>query len=107
MTKDYAKQDEALDKDMDEHMVEVADFLRVKYTPEEEVTAPRYVTERELTSVYALLAYVAHQQNVRQDTVQMVVEAEFNVDDVSKIPHDKYMDAVEFLVDLRMDEVMN
>ncbi len=65
------------------------------------------INERELHSIYALLAYVAHNQNVRQETVQMIVEAQFGVDNVAKIHRDDYMKAIEFLVDLKMDEIMN
>lgn len=65
------------------------------------------INERELTSIYALLSYVSYNQDVQQETVQMIVEAEFGVDNVAKLRRDDYMRAIEFLVDLRMDEVMN
>lgn len=97
-----------------EHMMEVADTLKVATTPEtafhsDQTTLPKIerINERELTSIYALLAYVAYNQNVRQETVQMIVEAEFGIDHVTKLPRADYMRAIEFLVDLRMDEVMN
>lgn len=65
------------------------------------------INERELMSIYALLAYVAHNQNVHQDLVQMVVAAEFGVESVSKIRRDDYERAIAFLVDLRLDELVN
>jgi len=65
------------------------------------------INEHELTSVYALLAYVAHNQNVSQDLVQMILEAEFSVDHASKIRRNDYQRAIEFLVDLRVDEIKN
>jgi len=97
-----------------EHMMEVADTLKVTssqdvvYHPDCTVSQNvERINERELKSVYALLAYVAYNQNVRQETVQMIVEAEFNVHHVSKIRRQDYMRAIEFLVDMRMDEIMN
>ncbi len=65
------------------------------------------INERELLSIYALLAYVSHNQNVQQELVQMVVEAEFGVDNVAKIRCEDYERAIAFLVDLRLDEMVN
>jgi hypothetical protein len=65
------------------------------------------INERELLSIYALLAYVSHNQNIRQETVQLIIEAEFGVDHVSKIRREDYERAIEFLVDLKIEEVMN
>jgi hypothetical protein len=95
-------------------MSEVADTLRgTALDPNFSVdTAPMpsptdRINERELTSIYALLAYVAYNQNVRQETIQMIVEAEFGVDNVAKIQRKDYMRAIEFLVDLKLDELLN
>lgn len=98
----------------DNHMREVAEALKVS-TPTvsphfaDKISTPQIecINDRELTSIHALLAYVAYNQNVRQETVQMIVEAEFHVDHVAKLRRQDYMRAVEFLVDLKMDEVIN
>jgi hypothetical protein len=37
----------------------------------------------------------------------MILEAQFNVDHVAKLRRNDYMRAIEFLVDMRMDEIMN
>jgi len=73
------------------------------------IKAPKIeaINERELTSINALLSYVSYNQNVREETVKMVVEAKFGVDGVEHLRRDDYMRAIEFLVDLKMDEVMN
>ncbi len=90
-----------------EHMTAVADTLKVA-CPTDAIQFPvERINTRELHSIYALLAYVSYNQNVRQETVQMIVEAQFGVDNVAKIRRADYMNAVEFLVDLKMDEVMN
>lgn len=96
------------------HMTAVADTLKVSYpncapthSDQNPSSSIERINERELHSIYALLAYVAYNQNVRQETVQMIVEAQFNVDHVAKLRRDDYMRAIEFLVDLKMDEVMN
>ncbi|MDD3182803.1 MAG: hypothetical protein PHD48_08390 [Alphaproteobacteria bacterium] len=97
-----------------DHMETAAKDLKVTCTQDVAFHSDRPVTttvervnDKELTSLYALLAYVAHNQNVRQDTVQMILEAQFGVDHVAKIRRHDYMHAIEFLVDMKMDEIMN
>ena len=98
-----------------DHMMDVAKDLKVTCTHEipyhsDQTPSPKIVdriNDRELTSIYALLAYVAYNQNVRQDTVQMIVEAEFGVDHIAKLRRNDYMRAIEFLVDMKMDEIIN
>jgi len=96
------------------HMAEVAETLKVTCATDmpqfsDKTASPQVerINERELTSIYALLAYVAYNQNVRQETVQMIVEAEFGVDHVAKLRRNDYMRAIEFLVDMKMDEIIN
>lgn len=98
---------EAKDPAHRSHMTYVADTLRVSCPLEGTTTKIERINERELHSIYALLAYVSYNQNVQQETVQMIIEAEFGVDNVAKIRRADYMRAIEFLVDLKMDEIMN
>ncbi len=65
------------------------------------------LNENELKSVYALLAYVAEEQDVAQETVQSIVEASFGVNHVSKLQQKSYDEVIRFLVDLRIDEMRN
>jgi len=65
------------------------------------------LNESELKSIYALLAYVSHNENIQQETVQAIVEARFNVNHIAKIAHRDYDEAIRFLVDLRIDEMRN
>jgi|GEM_PF-2103405 len=98
-----------------DHMMDVAKDLKVTcshdipYHSDQTPTTPKIerINERELTSIYALLAYVSYNQNVRQDTVQMIVEAEFGVDHIAKLRRNDYMRAIEFLVDMKMEEIIN
>lgn len=97
-----------------EHMTQVAETLKVTCSADmpqfsDKTMAPQVerINDRELTSIYALLAYVSYNQNVRQETVQMIVEAEFGVDHVAKLRRDDYMRAIEFLVDMKMEEIIN
>lgn len=97
-----------------EHMVEVAKDLGVTdvhhanyHSDQQSSPKTERINERELTSIYALLAYVAYNQNVRQETVQMIVEAQFGVDHVAKLYRHDYMRAIEFLVDMKLDEIIN
>lgn len=63
------------------------------------------VSKEEAASIYALLAWVSHEQDVAQETVEAVVEAEFGVTHVDYIQRMNYDRAIKFLVDLRMDEL--
>jgi hypothetical protein len=65
------------------------------------------LNENELKSVYALLAYVAHNQRVRQETVQAVVETRFGVDQVEKLAQKDYEEVIRFLVDLCVEELLH
>jgi hypothetical protein len=65
------------------------------------------LNDNELKSVYALLAYVSHNENIRQETVQAIVEANFGVNHIEKLQHKDYEDVIRFLVDLRIDEMRN
>lgn len=65
------------------------------------------LNENELKSIYALLAYVAYNQNVQQETVEAMVEASFHVNHVSRIQNKSYDEVIKFLVDLRIDEMRN
>jgi len=65
------------------------------------------LNENELKSVYALLAYVSHNENTRQETVQAIVEANFGVNHISRLQQKDYEEVIRFLVDLRIDEMRN
>ena len=63
------------------------------------------INKLEAKSLHALLAYVADNQNVRMDEVRSAIAAEFGVNRVEELQRINYMQAIEFLVDLRMDEL--
>jgi len=62
------------------------------------------ISAQELLSVYALMAHIAHNQGVRQELIQIMVEAEFSVEHVSNIPQREFQDVMNFLMDLRMED---
>ncbi len=57
----------------------------------------------ELRVVYGLLAWIAYEQNVRQDVVQMVLEAEFGVEHPTQLRQTDYDAVVRYLTTLRLD----
>lgn len=59
----------------------------------------------ELQSIYGLLAWVAYEQDVRQDVAQMVLEAEFGVNDVGDLRAAEYDAAVRYLLNLHFGKV--
>lgn len=65
------------------------------------------LNNHELTSVYALCAWVANEQDTAQETVQAMTEAQFGVNHVTKLQRKDYDEVIKFLVDLRIDEMKN
>ena len=81
------------------------DDTQVYYS--DRAAAPVYVSARELASLHALAAYVAYRQNTKQDTVQAIIESHFSVENLEKLRSDDYMRAVEYLIDLKLEEILN
>lgn len=67
----------------------------------------KQLNQREVMSIYSMFAYVAYDQNVDQETVQEVLLARYGAKTIEDIQAHRYMDAIEFLVDLKMDKVVN
>ena len=61
----------------------------------------------ELQAVESLFAWVAQQQDAAPETVRSVTEASFGADDVGAIPRKSYDEVVRFLLDLRLDDILN
>ncbi len=61
----------------------------------------------ELHVVESLFAWVAEQQDAAPETVRSVTEASFGADDVGAIPRKSYDEVVRFLLDLRLDDILN
>jgi len=60
---------------------------------------------QEILSLYAVLAYVAYNLDIRQELVQAILEAEYSVDNVARIGRNDFQSAIGFLIDLRMDSL--
>lgn len=65
------------------------------------------LSKNELKSVTAMIAYVAHTQNVSEETVSSILAVAFGVQDVSSLQRKHYDAAIHYLVDLRLNEIMN
>lgn len=65
------------------------------------------LNQNELKSVKAVIAYVAYTQNVSKETVSSVLTTAFGVESVTEISQGHYDDVIRYLVDLRMDEILN
>jgi len=61
----------------------------------------------ELTAVFGLIAYIAHTQKVREDTVCEIMTSHYGINAVAALPSRLYQDAIEYLVDLKMDQIVN
>jgi len=71
------------------------------------VSSRQTVDAHQLSSLYALLAYAAHEQQVLQETVQAIVEAQFGVRHISAIKATDFSRVVSFIADLRVDQRIN
>src|ERR1700722_4302975 len=57
------------------------------------------VNQRELISIKALIAYVAHIKGVGEDIVRACLHTEFDIADSAALRHDDFDRAIRFLVD--------
>jgi hypothetical protein len=62
-----------------------------------------FLGEQQLLSICAVIAHIAYSKGTSQENLLRMVEAEFSVDHIKKIPQHQFHDAMEFLIDLRMD----
>lgn len=65
------------------------------------------VGKQELISIAALVEYVAHEQNSDCETIHSIVLTRFSVDHLTQLRKMDYDNALKFLVDLRVNEVLN
>lgn len=65
------------------------------------------LNETGIQAVYGMIAYVAFSQSVREDVVCEVMTAHFGINAVAALPSRLYQEAIEYLVDLKMDKVIN
>jgi len=69
--------------------------------------AEKTLNEIELQAVFGMVAYVAYNQEVDETTVCEVLTAHFGVNEVKALPSRLYQNAIEYLVDLKMNKVVN
>jgi len=65
------------------------------------------LTKNELKSIKSLIAYVVHEQGADEGLVETVLLAEFNAPSLDKIMAKDYQDVVEYLVDLKVEMILN
>ena len=69
--------------------------------------SPELVNGYELRAIEDLAAWVAEEQGAAPETVRGITEASFRVHDVAAIPRKSYDEVVRFLLDLRLDDILN
>ncbi len=62
------------------------------------------LSQCELTSVTAVIAYLAYTHDISEATIRSVLTRAFDVDDVKAISSDSYDDAIRFLVDFNFGD---
>lgn len=65
------------------------------------------LNEIELKAVYGMISYVAHDQNVGEDIIGEIMTSHFCVSAVAALPSRLYQNAIEYLMDLKMDKIVN
>lgn len=61
----------------------------------------------ELNALCAMIAYVAHVQETSEVIVCEILTAHYGITEVKTLPSRLYQEAIEFLVDLQIDRVVN
>lgn len=61
----------------------------------------------ELQAVYGMISYVAHDQKVEEGMVGEIMTSHFGISSVAALPSRLYQNAIEYLVDLKMDNLIN
>jgi hypothetical protein len=65
------------------------------------------INKTELVAISNLLTYVAYNQSVNEDMVLEVLLTRYNIKKIEELQAHHFMDAIEYLVDLDMNKVMN
>ena len=61
----------------------------------------------ELQAIENLFAWVAEEQDAAPETVRHITEARFGANDAGTLRRKDYDEVIEFLLDLRLDEIRN
>lgn len=70
-------------------------------------TNEKTLNEIELTAVLGMISYVAHTQNAEESIVGEILTSHYEVNSVAALPSRLYQNAIEYLVDLKMNKVVN
>lgn len=70
-------------------------------------TNDKPVNKIEMQAIYGMIAYVAHDQNVGEEIVIEIMTSHFGVDSVAGLPARLYQNAIEYLVDLKISNILN
>ncbi len=65
------------------------------------------VNKIEFNALCGMIAYVANEQNVGEEIVGEILTSHFGVDSVADLPARFYQNAIEYLVDLKISNIMN
>ena len=65
------------------------------------------LNEIERNAVFGMISYVAHTQKVGETVVGEVLTSHYGVSTVAALPSRLYQNAIEYLIDLKMDKVVN
>ncbi len=63
--------------------------------------------KNELIAIYSLIAYVAYEQKICETTVAAVLLATFGGEEIKGLPSRLFQTMINFLVDLKMDKIIN
>ncbi|MDX9689754.1 MAG: hypothetical protein RBT70_04710 [Alphaproteobacteria bacterium] len=66
-----------------------------------------YMNKREAVSIRALVAYTAYHHNIGEDVTCAIVEELFGLEEIRKLPRQKYQEVINYLVDFDPKRIMN
>jgi len=65
------------------------------------------LNERELVSLYALLAYTAYDRKISEDSVHKAVSHHYGINDIKHLPGSAFESAIRFLIDFQGDMLLS
>jgi len=65
------------------------------------------LNEHELSSVNALLSYIAHNQKTNEAIVREILTTRFGIGDIEELQKKDYEDAIKFLIDVQIATILN
>ena len=65
------------------------------------------IRKNELFAINSLISYKAYEHKTCETTVASIFQSKFNIDTIQNLPSHRFQHAIDFLIDLEMDKIIN